>query len=791
MKKILYLLAALVFTVAVLASARTAYADVLFEHEFREEQGGVIYERVLQMTTNGMLDIHVLTVPLNDPYIYIGPVVSQHAGGRRETATTLLSDAGAVAGINADFFGLAGLYSVHFGPMIMDGEILGLNPHTNHDRNEFASFFLDSNGNPFFDYIRSEVRFYNNGTVNIRVASLNVIGQELRSPVIVDGRLMDNTRQLSDRFDGLTKFVVRGNTVTQVSRDVVEVPADGYVLVLPAHMYSSHRHLVNVGDTARLHLGNNLGVDFSRIQTAIGGGGLILSNGETMYGRGVAPNARHPRSAIGVTRDGNSLILMVVDGRSHSIGATHVEMAGWLRRFGAWDAMHFDGGGSSTMIVRDAVTGAYATVNTPSDGAERRIINALGVFDSRPFEPVFAPIPQMAELRSHPRAISMFGEGQQMTFRLSGVAANGNYVANVPLSYVSDFAVVPPGLGFIENGVFTATGSGTGHIVVTVHDVNTYIAVSVGGTSQVLNTSAVIPGFAGYPLGYATGEAERYGDILKMEYSFFPVSRTQAAHMTLYPPVVLPANSVAINIMVEGDGSGNWLRGRVRDGAGRHHNIDFANDIDFYDWAFLTAALPAGVPGPFMLERIYVVTLGTRDTTARHILIGGIEAVIAYDLPADIPVGPVFRDLMWMQDGFGDFGGNEHRFILPNTDYDVEYDIANSGPFSIATMTLYGGRLGTHQWGRFMRDIRSTNPSYVVILMDRNPRTAFRHAAEFELFHMAMVELQAEGRTVFVVSATGSATSVHIQDGIRYINLYRESEYIYFRVNGNQIRWSD
>ena len=41
MKKILYSLAALAFAVAVLASARTAYADVLFEHEFREELGGV------------------------------------------------------------------------------------------------------------------------------------------------------------------------------------------------------------------------------------------------------------------------------------------------------------------------------------------------------------------------------------------------------------------------------------------------------------------------------------------------------------------------------------------------------------------------------------------------------------------------------------------------------------------------------------------------------------------------------------------------------------------------------
>jgi len=789
MRKIIYLLAALALAVTFLASARTAYADVLFEHELREERGGVVYERIRQMTTNGMLDVHVLTVPLNDPNIYIGPVVSQQAHGRKDTATNLLSDVNAVAGINADFFGLAGRYSVHFGPMAMDGELLGLNPHTNRESNEFAAFFLDTAGNPFFNYMRADVRFYNNGVANVHVSSLNVIGLELHSPVIIDRRLMNNTAQLFDRFNGLTKFVVQGDRVTRVSQGIVDVPVNGYVLVLPPHMYESHRHLINAGDSARLHVSNNLNIDFSRIQTAIGGGGLILSGGETMYGRGVAPNARHPRSAIGVTQDGNSLILMVVDGRTHSIGATHAEMADWLRRFGAWDAMHFDGGGSSTMVLRE-VTGAYTVANTPSDGAERRIINALGVFDRRPFVPIYIPIPQLAELRSHPASISLFSEGQQMNLRFSGVGVDGNYVANVPISNVSAFTVVPPELGTIEDGVFTA-GSGRGYIIATVHGVNTYIPVTIGGTSRALDILVNAPSFVGYPGAYVDGEAGLDGHNLWLEYGFLRSSVTQAAHLALYPVISLPNNTIAINMLVEGNSSGHWLRGRVRDGSGQLHNIDFVRYVDFYYWTLVTAALPVGAPGPFVLDRIYMVTVGSDVTDTFRIQFGGLEAIVAHAPPENVPVGPVFRDMLWAEQGFvGVSAGNNFSFALPYAGYEVEYETRSEGPFSVTTMTLYGGRLGAEQWAQFMTDIRSTNPSYVVILLDRNPRTAFRHSMEFELLHLALTELQSQGRRVFVVSATAAETTVLVRDGIRYINLTSTNDYIHFRV-ADEIRWSD
>lgn len=93
----------------------------------------------------------------------------------------------------------------------------------------------------------------------------------------------------------------------------------------------------------------------------------------------------HPRSAVGVSKDGGRLILMVIDGRQkgYSEGATTAETAAWIHRLGAWNALNLDGGGSSTLVVQ-AADGAAEVVNKPSGITERRVANHLGVFANQP-----------------------------------------------------------------------------------------------------------------------------------------------------------------------------------------------------------------------------------------------------------------------------------------------------------------------------------------------------------------------------------------------------------------------
>lgn len=87
--------------------------------------------------------------------------------------------------------------------------------------------------------------------------------------------------------------------------------------------------------------------------------------------------ARHPRTGVGVDRDGETLFLAVVDGRraGHSVGATTRELGALMADLGAWRALNLDGGGSTTMYV--AAEGGI--VNRPSDGAQRSVSNHLGL----------------------------------------------------------------------------------------------------------------------------------------------------------------------------------------------------------------------------------------------------------------------------------------------------------------------------------------------------------------------------------------------------------------------------
>ena len=115
-------------------------------------------------------------------------------------------------------------------------------------------------------------------------------------------------------------------------------------------------------------------------QTAIGGGPVLLKGGnventweaEMFYGDGAddkMPEARHPRTAVGVTKDG-LLILFVCEGRGMTTGVagmTFAEEAAVLKALGCTEALNLDGGGSSCLLVE-----GKETIKV-SDGAQRAV----------------------------------------------------------------------------------------------------------------------------------------------------------------------------------------------------------------------------------------------------------------------------------------------------------------------------------------------------------------------------------------------------------------------------------
>lgn len=117
--------------------------------------------------------------------------------------------------------------------------------------------------------------------------------------------------------------------------------------------------------------------------TVLWGGAPRDNNGDSLC------TARHPRTAVGLSQDRRTLVMIVVDGRKpNRLGYTCDELSALLKELGAWDGMNLDGGGSSTLWLGGSV------VSYPSDaGGERTVGNHLALFASGAGPATHCPVP--------------------------------------------------------------------------------------------------------------------------------------------------------------------------------------------------------------------------------------------------------------------------------------------------------------------------------------------------------------------------------------------------------------
>lgn len=101
-------------------------------------------------------------------------------------------------------------------------------------------------------------------------------------------------------------------------------------------------------------------------------GPVIIINGQPTITYGDGGYGIQPRTAIGQTKDG-AILMLVIDGRqTSSLGGTMRNVQDILLNYGAYNAFNLDGGASTTMVYDGKV------VNSPSDIlGERYVPNAF------------------------------------------------------------------------------------------------------------------------------------------------------------------------------------------------------------------------------------------------------------------------------------------------------------------------------------------------------------------------------------------------------------------------------
>ena len=117
-------------------------------------------------------------------------------------------------------------------------------------------------------------------------------------------------------------------------------------------------------------------------RSAVGGNVLLVNNGNVVQTAandsacGSFCTTPHPRTAAGLSMDGDTLLLVVVEGRQGALtGLSTTRLAELMLDLGAHVALNLDGGGSSAMVV-DGVRVSGRPTNEP---AERRVANHLAI----------------------------------------------------------------------------------------------------------------------------------------------------------------------------------------------------------------------------------------------------------------------------------------------------------------------------------------------------------------------------------------------------------------------------
>ena len=121
---------------------------------------------------------------------------------------------------------------------------------------------------------------------------------------------------------------------------------------------------------------------------ALAGSTILVNQGIPISNEDLSGDALHPRTAVAIDEQGQTLWLIVVDGRQpgYSEGIALVELAKGIQELGAYMALNLDGGGSTTLVVEDGAS--YRILNRPINSRipmrERPVGNHLGIY-AQPF----------------------------------------------------------------------------------------------------------------------------------------------------------------------------------------------------------------------------------------------------------------------------------------------------------------------------------------------------------------------------------------------------------------------
>ncbi len=438
----------------------------------------------LKLSGPRKLNVHYLTIDKTTPGVSLHTVCSTDKVAGTETTSSMAKRNSNdkrtyFAGINGDFYETkytatngASMVGTPYSTTIVDGE-----PFKAYNR--AYSIIVDQLGDMHIGSLN-----YNTSTATIgdNVALFKGVNVALTAPnngiTIFTPRHYGVSNQ-KNRFAAgtcaeVTAKLVEGDSFTaggkyrmEITSDPdtitsIDIPSDGYVLFARGNTTNDYCNTGAQNFILSLKKGDIVEFDQKILlnkervfpQNAVSGNPKLLIDGvarpaQDQYDERGDANGRHPRSGIGHSQTGDSIIFMVVEGRStQSVGVMTPELGDIMKYAGAWEAVNVDGGGSSTLY-----TSAFGVRNVCSDGKERANGNAF--FASIDHETVETEI---TEIRFHDW-VGKVPKYANYTPRILGFNKYGVLVNDSVTGYT---LTCPAELGEITNNGETLFANGDG-----------------------------------------------------------------------------------------------------------------------------------------------------------------------------------------------------------------------------------------------------------------------------------------------------------------------------------------
>lgn len=386
MSKHKYLLILTIFSSIVVTNICITYANnANYTYISKYIHPQIEYINIKNESSNNLQQIHVIKAPINSRYYDIDAISSTNYITERFTLSKMSKIHNSLVSVNTNFFSYYSPKSIFFpeGPFINSKGVVSLDSEFNRYNDSMATLSILKNHTISMDYWKTDLKLYYSLNKYLTLRSYNKpISDENPTAYLFDKNYANTTYDILPQ-DMQAMFIhIKNDRIIKItnSKRHLYIPQDGYMLIIGLDYYNKIKNDFIEGNRVRFNI--DIPFNIKNVKLAVTGSSMLLKRGKIPANLSYPIPGIHPRTAIGVDKRNKFIYFVVVDGRQNkSVGISENDLGIILLKLNCYNAINFDGGGSSTLVSKDAYTNTYNVLNSPSDKSERMISSGLGILN--------------------------------------------------------------------------------------------------------------------------------------------------------------------------------------------------------------------------------------------------------------------------------------------------------------------------------------------------------------------------------------------------------------------------